>query len=192
LSKAKSCNVKGGDLKWAFNGSAYKFLLAHHFNYESPTKSLFSTVTNEADPIAHVVKDYRENLIEKAIRCLVGFSGSGKAENAKERTPNPREVHVKKEESSGSENESENFLKSSTTIAKVLGYTQQIGETMTGGGKLLKFAEILGEERKCEDPVAFWWSSLLSVAGYWLLGEEKMAHFQANESGEDEKTRNEL
>jgi sterol regulatory element-binding transcription factor 1 len=45
--------------------------------------------------------------------------------------------------------------------------------------KPIQFADKMslkdGQQQWCEDPLAQWWASLLSIAAYWLLGEDNIA-----------------
>lgn len=194
LHKAKVASMKCSHiptrLQWAFTPYGYKFLVNHRFRYESQSSksAIFSKLGNKADPLSYALKDYREHLLEKAIHCLVG-SGN-KSEVSKESKIKCRKE--KKEPSSdgpeaspnssadeggdGNENENENVL-SGTAISDVLSYTKLVSHSMSAD-KPIQFANKLkniDDQSWCDDRLALWWSSLLSVAAYWLLGEDKMA-----------------
>lgn len=192
LHKAKIASMKCSHiptrLQWAFTPYGYKFLVNHRFRYEtqSSKSAIFSKITNKADPLSYALKDYREHLLEKGIHCLVG-SGN-KSEVSKESKVKCLKQKEKEPQSEGSEaspnssadeggdgNENERFIKGST-ISDVLSYTQLVNHSMSAD-KPIQFADkkdIDGQDW-CEDRLAQWWSSLLSVAAYWLLGEDSSA-----------------
>jgi sterol regulatory element-binding transcription factor 1 len=70
LSKAKQtsliCSHVPSRFQWAFTPYGYRFLVTHRFRYESqtPETSVFSKLGNKADPLAFVLRDYREHLLE--------------------------------------------------------------------------------------------------------------------------------
>lgn len=193
LHKAKVASMKCSHiptrLQWAFTQYGYKFLINHRFRYESQSSksAIFSKLGNKADPLSYALKDYREHLLEKAIHCLVG-SGN-KSEVAKEskvkcrkekKTPEPSaEVSEASPNSSADENdgnENENVL-NGTTISDVLIYTKLVSHSMSAD-KPIQFADKyknIDDQDLCDDRLALWWSSLLSVAAYWLLGEDNLA-----------------
>lgn len=193
LSKAKqtslSCSHVPSRFIWAFTPYGYRFLVTHRFRYESqtPETSVFCKVGNKADPLSFVLRDYREHLLEKAIQCLVG-SGSSKNEVSKESTVKCGRKDTKSspesenspnssadEASDGAEGE-RNFKRSQ--ISDVLSYTELIMHSMSTekpiqfADKLLSFKD---GQMLCEDRLAQWWCSLLSVAAFWLLGEDHSA-----------------
>lgn len=194
LSKAKQtsliCSHVPSRFQWAFTPYGYRFLVTHRFRYESqtPETSVFSQLGNKADPLSYVVRDYREHLLEKAIQCLVG-SGSSKNEVSKESSVKCRgkqEKHSPESETSPSSSADEasdgadgerTFKKSQ--ISAVLNYADLIMHSMAVE-KPLQFAEKVmllkeGQKTLCDDRLAQWWCSLLSVAAFWLLGEDDQA-----------------
>lgn len=198
LSKAKqtslTCSHVPSRFQWAFTPYGYRFLVTHRFRYEStPETSVFSKLGNKADPLAFVLRDYREHLLEKAIQCLVG-SGSSKNEVSKDSSSSSSEVKCSRKEvkhspesetspgSSGDEAsdtpDGERSFKG-LQINDVLSYTELIMHSMSVE-KPVKFADQVallkdGQQVLCEDRLAQWWCSLLSVAAYWLLGEDHAA-----------------
>jgi sterol regulatory element-binding transcription factor 1 len=77
LSKAKQasllCSHVPPKFQWAFTPYGYRFLISNRFKYDVITeKSLFSKLGNKADPLAYVLREYREHLLEKGIQFLVG------------------------------------------------------------------------------------------------------------------------
>jgi sterol regulatory element-binding transcription factor 1 len=196
LSKARQvgqkCSHISSKYQWAFTTYGYKFLINHKFRYESQSSSntVFSKLGNKADPLSYGVKAYREHLLEKAIHCLVG-SGTYKNELSKDsnikrrgkesnKSP-PTESGETSQNSSADEgndgNENERFIKGSQ-ISDVLTFTKLVAHSMSAD-KPIQFDDKIsmrdGQPEWCDDRLAEWWSSLLSVATYWLLGEDKQA-----------------
>lgn len=194
LSTAKQtsliCSHVPSRFQWAFTPYGYRFLVTHRFSYESqtPETSVFSKLGNKADPLAFVLRDYREHLLEKAIQCLVG-SGSSKNEVSTDSSAKCNgKVTKQAPESEASPNSSadeasdapdgERSFKRSQ-ISDVLSYTELIMHSMSIE-KPIRFADKVlslkdGQMMVCEDRLAQWWCSLLSVAAYWLLGEDREA-----------------
>lgn len=195
LSKAKQtslvCRHVPSRFQWAFTPYGYRFMVTHRFRYESqtPETSVFSKLGNKADPLSYVLRDYREHLLEKAIQCLVG-SGSSKNEVSKDSSAKCSSRKEKKHspESEASPNSSadeasdgadnERSFKGSQ-ISDVLSYTELIMHSMSVE-KPIQFADKVlslkdGQKMLCEDRLAQWWCSLLSVAAFWLLGEDNAA-----------------
>jgi sterol regulatory element-binding transcription factor 1 len=199
LSKAKqtslTCSHVPSRFQWAFTPFGYRFLVTHRFRYESqaPETSVFSKLGNKSDPLAFVLRDYREHLLEKAIQCLVG-SGSSKNEVSKDSSSSSlnakcsrKEVkHTPESEASPSSSadeasdapDNERSFKG-LQINDVLSYTELIMHSMSVE-KPIQFAYKVsllkdGQQMLCEDRLAQWWCSLLSVAAYWLLGEDHAA-----------------
>ena len=60
---------------WAFTNYGYKFLASHQYKFEenlATNEDTFSTLTNNSEPLSYVLKDYRKDLLEKALQCLCG------------------------------------------------------------------------------------------------------------------------
>ena len=196
LSMAKQTSLKCSHVpskfQWAFTPYGYRFLVTHRFRYESqtPETSVFSKLGNKADPLSYVLRDYREHLLEKAIQCLVG-SGSSKNDVSKKSssvkcTTKEPVKHTPESEASPSSSadeasdsvESERSFKGSQ-ISDVLSYTELISHSMSIE-KPIQFAEQVlllkdGQKVLSDDRLAQWWCSLLSVAAYWLIGEDDAA-----------------
>jgi sterol regulatory element-binding transcription factor 1 len=192
LSNAKQislrCSHVPSRFQWAFTPYGYRFMVTHRFRYENqtPETSVFSKLGNKADPISYVLRDYREHLLEKAIQCLVG-SGTSKNEVSKEsstkcsRRKEPKHAPESEASPSSSADEAsdgadnERSFKGSQ-ISDVLSFTELIMHSMSIE-KPVKFADKVsslkdGQKMLCEDRLAQWWCSLLSVAAYWHLGED--------------------
>ncbi|XP_018326934.1 sterol regulatory element-binding protein 1 [Agrilus planipennis] len=77
---SNSCDPVPQHLQWLLTPQGTKFFLNRKFLYKRDCASLFSCLHNFADPLAHVMKEYREHLIEKALRA-VAEPGSKDEEN---------------------------------------------------------------------------------------------------------------
>lgn len=191
LSQAKQasmiCSHVPSRFQWAFTSYGYRFLVTHRFRYESqaPETSVFSKLGNKADPLSFILRDYREHLLEKAIQCLVGSGSSSKNEVSKESTGKCRRKEVKEVmESEASPNSSADDEASDSAdgerpfkrsqISDVLSYAELIMHSMSVE-KPVQFADKISSLIECEDRLAQWWCSLLSVAAFWLLGEDNSA-----------------
>lgn len=197
LSKAKQSSLKCSHIpsryQWSFTTYGYRFLINHRFRYESQSSSntVFSKLGNKADPLSYVLKEYREHLLEKAIHCLVGSGNYNKQElTAKESSGKRRNKDAIKTQADSGEtsqnssadegndgNENERFIKGSQ-ISDVLMFTKLVTNSMSAD-KAIQFDDKIsmreGQPEWCDDRLAEWWSSLLTVATYWLLGEDKTA-----------------
>lgn len=148
LSKAKqtSASFSGKmpeNFQWAFTPYGYKFLATHPYRIETSLNnediSMFSIISNPCEPLAIVMKDYREHLLERALQCLCGAG------------------HVKDNVAAVKQMKSDDTTNMATTqISDVLCYT----ELLNGCG---------------QDSLSMWWSNLLSIAAYWVLGEDQEA-----------------
>lgn len=101
MSQAKhTCSTINGKIpekfEWAFTPYGYKFLTSHPYRLNAAARttnnasttaaptataeddSMFSILSNRSEPLAYVMKDYREHLLEKALQCLCG---AGHAKN---------------------------------------------------------------------------------------------------------------
>jgi sterol regulatory element-binding transcription factor 1 len=140
--------------------------------------------------LSYGLKEYREHLLEKAIHCLVGSGTYNKNELSKESNVKRRNKENEKQPTESGEtsqnssadegsdgNENERFIKGSQ-ISDVLTFTKLVAHSMSAD-KPIQFDDKIsmrdGQPEWCEDRLAEWWSSLLTVATYWLLGEDKTA-----------------
>lgn len=184
-----TCSHVPSRFQWAFTPYGYRFLVTHRFRYEShtPETSVFSKLGNTADPLSFLLRDYREHLLEKAIQCLVG-SGSSKNEVPKESTvkcgrketkPSPESEaspNSSADEASDGADGERTFKKSQ--ISDVLSYTELIMHSMSTEKPVQFVDKVLSlkdGQMLCEDRLTQWWCSLLSVAAFWLLGEDSSA-----------------
>lgn len=157
VSKAKQESSKlCGHIRkfqWAFTPYGYRFFVTHKFKFDTNSdESLFSRLNNKADPMSYVMKEYREHLLNKAVTCLVG-AGRRQESNV------DQENQQKGETTPSAPN-----IRSGSLISDVLNYTILLNDTMSGEADLTDTDELVE-----------WWSSLLSVAAYWLLGEDGQA-----------------
>ncbi|KAK4887264.1 hypothetical protein RN001_003535 [Aquatica leii] len=142
LASTNSCDPMPQRLQWLFSPYGYRFFISQKFSYDSELIDLpFSNLGNKADPMAYVMKVYREQLIEKALQTLVA--------------PGCRNEEDRK-----------------TQTSDVLNYVSMLLENVTADIPAVFNSATL---HKYEDEVAHWWTTILAVAGYWLLGEEQNA-----------------
>lgn len=150
LNKAKSeisklCADIPTEYQWLLTSYGHKFFISHSFVYNRNAiteDSVFSSLGNKADPMAYVMKDYREHLLERAFQCLIGMGNN-----------NPT-------------NESVNTYR----INEVLHYTQLLMDSIVKDSSAT-YISCIAERRCCKDPLAHWWASILSIATYWILGD---------------------
>jgi sterol regulatory element-binding transcription factor 1 len=216
---ANNLSTMPAKYQWAFTHFGYRFLVSRQFKFEdaseattSSISSLFSVLGNKADPLAYVIREYRESLLKKAIQCLVG-SGSGAGghtkSNPNQKTSSNQIGRNSTEQPKDSDSQSENAatvanskssknngnqLISGSQISDVLIFTQLLKETMEYEKPSSFNLDVVSTENcKCEaydclkfldlhffltgykDRLIEWWSSLLSVAAFWLLGEDAEA-----------------
>lgn len=149
-----------GHLRWAFTPFGYKFFVTHPVTYggggadREDSLNLFSRLENSSDPLSYVMRTYREHLLKRALQALVG-SGHQVKYDVQAAADNK-----KQDDQAAAADEGESC--SGTQIFDVICYMQLLRETMTGGeGEL--------------DRVATWWSHLIMVSAYWMLGEDEKA-----------------
>ncbi|XP_045621713.1 sterol regulatory element-binding protein 1 isoform X2 [Procambarus clarkii] len=58
-------------LGWLFTPSGKRFFVSHKWSYDAHRESMFSQLTDKADPLAYLLLLYREHLLERAITTLV-------------------------------------------------------------------------------------------------------------------------
>ncbi|KAK3872583.1 hypothetical protein Pcinc_022342 [Petrolisthes cinctipes] len=58
-------------IKWLFTPSGKRFFVSHKWSYDAQRESMFTQLTDKADPLAYLLVLYREHLIEQAISTLV-------------------------------------------------------------------------------------------------------------------------
>ncbi|XP_055383101.1 sterol regulatory element-binding protein 1 [Condylostylus longicornis] len=164
VSKAKqeSSKVCGQihKFQWAFKPYGYRYFISHGFNRTSD-EILFANVNNKADPMVYVMKQYREHLLNKAIRCLVGAVKFRQHDNSNYNGGST--VHQENSQKTESTPSAPN-IRSGSLVSDVLNYTIILNDTMSGEGDLTN-----------KDSIVEWWSSLLIIAAYWLLGEDEQA-----------------
>ncbi|KAK5643835.1 hypothetical protein RI129_007680 [Pyrocoelia pectoralis] len=143
LASTNSCDPMPQRLQWLFTPYGYRFFISQKFSYDSELIDLpFSNLGNKADPLAYVMKVYREQLIEKALQTLVAPGCRNERSDRK------------------------------TQTSDVLNYVSMLLENVTADIPAVFNSTAL---HKYEDEVAHWWTCILAVAGYWLLGEENNA-----------------
>ncbi|XP_022906755.2 sterol regulatory element-binding protein 1 [Onthophagus taurus] len=83
-----SCDAIPSRLQWLFTPFGYKYFIGWKFKFDlKPEEGLcFGTLGNRADPMAYVMKDYREYLIGKALQTLVAPGSKIKEDDSMKKT----------------------------------------------------------------------------------------------------------
>ncbi|KAK6626223.1 hypothetical protein RUM43_006530 [Polyplax serrata] len=71
----KSCTRLPSRLQWIFTPHGHKFFLTGKWSFKNVEPTLFSRLGNPSDPLAYVMRAYREQLLEKALQILVAPGG---------------------------------------------------------------------------------------------------------------------
>jgi len=159
LSKAKQiCQALNGNatprLQWLCNPAGYRFFICHQWEYDDYPSTLFTSLSNKADPLAFTMQVYRQHVLEKALLTLV--SPGRRVGDACDEEPSRR-----------------------ARTGDALSYSQQLMENATAAVSpshdysLLLTTVIQG--LGVGDEVAGWWAAVVAVASYWLLSEEDKA-----------------
>ncbi|XP_017071304.1 sterol regulatory element-binding protein 2 [Drosophila eugracilis] len=140
------------DVRWAFTQYGYRYCSTHDFSYDiidsSEQDDFFTRLRNPCDPSAHVMKQYREHLLFKAIQCLVG--AGHKSGNLPTSSAGGGSDQLQQQEHSG------------TIVSNVLKYTSLLRDT-------------LWADEDDRDTNVVWWANVLEIAVHWLLGEDTLA-----------------
>ncbi|GLV35496.1 Sterol regulatory element binding protein [Carabus blaptoides fortunei] len=142
-----TCEHIPSRLQWLFSPYGYKFFVQQRFSYDVLTPSTpFTCLGNKADPMAYVMQVYREHLLERALQTLVAPGG---------KTDVCEDDPVRR-----------------TQTSDVLTYVQLLMENVTTDIPAL-FNH--STTHSYQDEIAHWWSGVVGVAAYWLLGEDSQA-----------------
>ncbi|XP_052848921.1 LOW QUALITY PROTEIN: sterol regulatory element-binding protein 1 [Drosophila gunungcola] len=140
------------ELRWAFSAYGYRYCSTHVFSYDlsdsGEQDGFFTRLRNPCDPAAHVIKQYREHLLFKAIQCLVG--AGHKSGGLPASTAGGETEQLQQQQHSG------------TIVSNVLKYTSLLRDTLWADE----------DER---DTNVVWWANVLEIAVHWLLGEDTLA-----------------
>ncbi|XP_017009521.2 sterol regulatory element-binding protein 1 [Drosophila takahashii] len=140
------------ELRWAFSAYGYRYCSTHVFSYDlkdsGEQDGFFTRLRNPCDPTAHVIKQYREHLLFKAIQCLVGAGHKSAG------LPTSSAV--------GETDQLQQQQHSGTIVSNVLKYTSLLRDTLWADE----------DER---DTNVVWWANILEIAVHWLLGEDTLA-----------------
>lgn len=182
LAKAKQVNgttdQAPNKFSWAFTSYGFRFLTNHAVRFEEQPDSTFTKLGNRSDPLEYMLRDYRENLLQKSIQCLVGSGQISRkhANVAFTQKPEPDQKSTPKDDQSDNgKPSSTSYPYSGCQISNVLHFTELLNNALTVESRLtFNQCNILGGNC-CQDRFAHWWSSLLSIAAHWLLGEDSEA-----------------
>lgn len=158
LSLARHVCVKGCSqvpmrLQWLFTAYGHRFFVSQRWSYGSVLSSPFSSLGNRADPLSYVMRVYREHLLERALQTLVAPGGRLEACD---------EEPLRR-----------------TQTADVLTYVQLLMENAIATGTQPEMSASFNANNihvaSLEDEMAHWWSGVVGIAAYWLLGEDSQA-----------------
>ncbi|XP_058834302.1 sterol regulatory element-binding protein 1 [Topomyia yanbarensis] len=188
LAKAKQvcseCDRVPGKFGWAFTSYGFRFLTNHAVRFEDHSESMFAMLGNKADPLEYMMRDYRENLLQKSIQCLVGsgqinrkhanaaFAQQSQAIAAAEVSAAGKDSTKDDQLDNGKGSTPACYPYSGCQISNVLHFTQLLLDSLSVEKHPVTFDRCILSGNCCQDRLAHWWSSLLSIAAYWLLGEE--------------------
>nr|CAD7461371.1 unnamed protein product [Timema tahoe] len=145
----KLCGQVPPRLQWLLTVYGHRFFVSQRWSYSSTGPSKFSLLANMADPLAHVMRKYREHLLERALHTLV-------APGVPQLDPCDQEPLRR------------------TQTHDVLTYVQVLMENASATEpQTIRPNQI--QVAGCQDDVAHWWSAVVGVAAYWLLGEDHQA-----------------
>ncbi|PNF43046.1 hypothetical protein B7P43_G05564 [Cryptotermes secundus] len=149
----KRCRRVPVRLQWLFTAYGHRFFVSHHWSYGCVTGSTFSSLGNRADPLAYVMRVYREHLLDQALQTLLAPGGRL---DACDEDPLRR-----------------------TQTSDVLTYVQLLMENADAAGSQGDETPSLISRNiqvtYAEDELAHWWSGVVGVAAYWLLGGDALA-----------------
>ncbi|PSN41839.1 hypothetical protein C0J52_16229 [Blattella germanica] len=148
----KGCSQVPMHLQWLFTAYGHRFFVSHRWSYGCASLSPFSSLGNRADPLSYVMRAYREHLLERALQTLVAPGGRLEACDD---DPLRR-----------------------TQTADVLTYVQLLIENAIATGNQTDASASLSTNIQVtcsEDELSHWWSGVVGIAAYWLLGEETQA-----------------
>ncbi|XP_017021199.1 sterol regulatory element-binding protein 1 [Drosophila kikkawai] len=148
------------ELRWAFSAYGYRYCSTHVFSYDlsdsGEQDGFFTRLRNPCDPAAHVIKQYREHLLFKAIQCLVGAGHkSGGALPTAASSAGGGETEQLQQQQQQQQH-------SGTIVSNVLKYTSLLRDT-------------LWAEEDERDTNVVWWANILEISVHWLLGEDTLA-----------------
>ncbi|XP_042210022.1 sterol regulatory element-binding protein 1-like isoform X4 [Homarus americanus] len=109
---SKTDQTSFSTIHWLFTPSGKRFFVSHKWSYDAHRESMFSQLTNKADPLAYLLLLYREHLLERAITTLV--NPGNRADDACEENAQRR-----------------------TKTSDVLDYIHRLNETYNGSGTSL-------------------------------------------------------
>ncbi|XP_014664603.1 PREDICTED: sterol regulatory element-binding protein 1-like isoform X2 [Priapulus caudatus] len=159
LSRARHvCSSSGAaipvSLQWLFQPAGHRFFVSGAWDF-SGKDSMYSTVGNLVDPLAHMTRAFREHLLKKALYSVLEPGRMKDREPIKDNEPI-----------------------SSSQCADVLQYVQLLRECSDAAGASSNTAVAINSsafKATGSDEVSKWWASVLGVAAYWLLGDEESA-----------------
>ncbi|XP_049791381.1 sterol regulatory element-binding protein 1 isoform X1 [Schistocerca nitens] len=147
-------------LQWLFTSYGHRFVVSGRWIYgpAAAAPSPFSQLGSRADPVACVARAYRDHLLLCALQTLAA-PGAGN-------TPLIGTTSQMSEIS-------EPYRRTQT--ADVLTYVQLLMENAVAATASKHQHASAFHVTSSEDEVAHWWSGVIGVVAYWMLGEETQA-----------------
>ncbi|XP_078602754.1 sterol regulatory element-binding protein 1-like [Branchiostoma floridae x Branchiostoma japonicum] len=164
LSLARQvCSSRGEEtpasLQWLFHPLGHRFFVDGDWSFQEKD-SMFSSTGNPVDPLSHLSQAFREHMLEKALYSLVTPSNTN--------NNNPSITTA----------DSEDKPVSCTQLTDTQEYLQLLNECADSAGSSKNVTFTISSSMATMpgvDAVGKWWYSVLSVACYWLVGEDEAA-----------------
>ena len=185
LRRARKICIKFGadtpaGLKLLTQEEGHRFFVDQSWSVSGGKDSFLSSCGNEADPLCHVQQAFREHLLERALYSLVtpGYNNNevvGYDRGKDGYVPCFRvlhhgfvDLHVKQRS---------HFFRASST-ARALQHAQLLMECSNSTSDTNGSAFAVGctaPGARAVDEVSRWWGAMVSVAAYWLTGDDNLA-----------------
>ncbi|XP_034249873.1 sterol regulatory element-binding protein 1 [Thrips palmi] len=169
LSLARSHVLRATDpvparLQWLLTPYGCRFLVSQQWSYNPARSSPFSMLGSAGDPLAYVMREYREHLLERALHTLV--LPGGRLDAGGTPSSSTEEEPARRAQTPDALTFIQLLLENSTDMVD--------GDTAAAAAAALPTRSQL-QVPSCEDELARWWASVVGVAAYWLLGEDTHA-----------------
>ncbi|XP_071951567.1 sterol regulatory element-binding protein 1-like [Antedon mediterranea] len=163
LSRARhACAGQEGaippSLQWLFHPAGHSFFVSGNWNCETIVESMFTTTGNCADPLSHISRAFRENLLDKALYTLVA--------------PTQKQTNRNTAVTSNTDGIAQN------QCSDVCQYLQLLSECSDTAGPPQQASFAIGSNMSAatgSDPVSKWWCNIILVATHWLQGDDTAA-----------------
>lgn len=173
-----TCTSVHPKYQWIFTTYGHRFMCTHDFRYNSQAPTFFSKLGNRADPFSYVVRDFRENLLEKAMKCLAGSPNKekvSKPQSASIVKCTPQKTSSESSQNSSSDECNDEMIMKTSQIIDVLNYTTLIIKSISYDEPIKFFESNIQKKSTCEDSLSLWWGSFFNVAVHWFVGDYQAA-----------------